>query len=69
MQILSLPIASLLGVVFCWWPLGYKRLKKGAMPVLVRESGRFSSCGGFRGPEGDCVLPPRVSGLLQLSAE
>ena len=35
----------------------------------VRESGRFSSCAGFRDPEADRVLPPRVSGLLQLSAE
>ena len=35
----------------------------------VGESGRFSSCAGFRDPEADRVLPPKVSELLQPSAE
>jgi len=66
-------------VIAVWCFAGGRSLIRGsrqgsAMPdfstaARVGESGRFSSCAGFRDPEADRVLPPRVSELLQLSAE
>ncbi len=66
-------------VIAVWCFAGGRSLIRGsrqgsAMPdfstaARVRESGRFSSCAGFRDPEADRALPPKVSELLQLSAE